>query len=33
MDDFSIYGDSFTQYIYHLELVFQCYAVTNLTLN
>ena len=33
MDDFSIYGDSFTQYLYHLELVLQHRAEKNLTLN
>ena len=33
MDDFSIYGDSFTQCIHHLELVLQRCAEKNLTLN
>ena len=33
MDDFSIYGDSFTQYLHHLELVLQRCAKKNLTLN
>ena len=31
--DFSIYGDSFTQCLHHLELVLQCCAKKNLTLN
>ena len=33
MDDFSIYGDSFDQYLHHLELIFQRCAKKNLTLN
>jgi len=33
MDDFSIYGDSFNQYLYHLELVLQRCTKKNLTLN
>ena len=33
MDDFSIYGDSFTQCLHHLELVLQRFAEKNLTLN
>jgi len=33
MDDFSIYGDSFIQYLHHLELVLQHCAEKNLTLN
>jgi len=33
MDDFSIYGDSFTQYLHHLELILQHCAEKNLTLN
>ena len=33
MDDFSIYGDSFTQCLHHLELVLQRCAEKNLTLN
>ena len=33
MDDFSIYGDSFEQYLYHLKLVLQCCMEKNLTLN
>ena len=33
MDDFSIYGDSFTQCLHHLELVLQCCAEKNLILN
>ena len=33
MDDFSIYGDSFTQCLYHLELILQLCAKKNLTLN
>ena len=33
MDDFSIYGDSFTQCLHHLELVLQHCAEKNLTLN
>ena len=33
MDDFSIYGDSFDQYFYHLELVLEQCAEKNLTLN
>ena len=33
MDDFSIYGDSFTQCLHHLELVLQRCAEKHLTLN
>jgi len=33
IDDFSIYGDSFTQCLHHLELVVQRCAEKNLTLN
>ena len=33
MDDFSIYGDSFSQCLHHLELVLQRCAEKNLTLN
>ena len=33
MDDFSIYEDSFTQYLHHLELVLQRCAEKYLTLN
>ena len=33
MDDFSIYGNSFIQYLHHLELVLQHCAEKNLTLN
>jgi len=33
MDDFFIYGDSFDQYLHHLELVLQRCAEKNLTLN
>ena len=33
MNDFSIYGDSFDQYLHHLELVLQCCSEKNLTLN
>jgi len=33
MDDFSIYRDSFTQCLHHLELVLQCCPEKNLTLN
>jgi len=33
MDDFSIYGDSFDQYLHHLELVLQRCKEKNLTLN
>jgi len=33
LDDFSIYGDSFDQYLYHLELVLQRCAEKNLALN
>jgi len=33
MNDFSIYGDSFNQCLHHLELVLQCCAEKNLTLN
>ena len=33
LNDFSIYGDSFTQYLHHLELVLQHCAEKNLTLN
>ena len=32
-DDFSIYGDSFDQYLHHLELVLQRCEEKNLTLN
>jgi len=33
MDDFSIYGDSFDQCLYHLELVLKRCTEKNLTLN
>jgi len=33
MNDFSIYRDSFTQCLHHLELILQCCAKKNLTLN
>ena len=33
MDEFSIYGDSFEQYLHHLELVLQICKEKNLTLN
>ena len=33
MDDFSIYGDSFDQFLHHLELVLQRCKEKNLTLN
>ena len=33
MDDFSIYGDSFEQCLYHLKLVLQRCTEKNLTLN
>jgi len=33
MYDFSIYGDSFDQYLYHLELVLQRCTEKNLTFN
>jgi len=33
MVDFSIYGDSFDQYLHHLELVLEWCAEKNLTLN
>jgi len=33
MNDFSIYGDSFDQYLHHLELVLQRCTEKNLTLN
>ena len=33
MDDFFIYGDSFNQYLHHLELVLQRCAKKNMTLN
>jgi len=33
MDDFSIYGDSFDQYLHNLELILKQYTEKNLTLN
>ena len=33
MDNFSIYGDSFDQYLHHLELVLKRFTDKNLTLN
>jgi len=33
MDDFSIYRDSFDQYLHNLELVLKWYTMKNLTLN
>jgi len=33
MDDFSIYGDSFDQCLYHLELLLELCTEKNLTLN
>ena len=33
MDDFSVYGDSFDQYLHHLELVLKRCTEKNLTLN
>ena len=33
MDDFSVYRDSFDQYLHHLELVLKRWTEKNLTLN